>query len=306
MKQTTSNILLVKPFNFGFNAQTASSNAFQNELKEKTASFSDIALSEFDTFEKKLSQLGINVTVVEDSAIPVKPDAVFPNNWISMHADGKVILYPMYAANRRTERRREIIDQLKKSFIINEIIDLSFYEKENHFLEGTGSIIFDHQNRMAYACISPRTDEVLFREVCKKLDYAPVIFHSFDENNIAVYHTNVMMCIGRDYAVICLETITDNQERLLVIDSLEASGHEIINISLSQMKNFAGNMLALKNKEDQNFLVMSQSAFDSLEISQQKSLEKHATLLPMAINTIETIGGGSARCMIAEIFLKEK
>lgn len=306
MKQTTSNILLVKPSNFGFNTQTASSNAFQKKIKDISSTTSDMALAEFDAFVKKLSKHGINPMVIEDSAIPIKPDAIFPNNWISMHEDGKIILYPMCAPNRRLERRKEIVDKLKELFIVNEVIDLSSHEDECRFLEGTGSIIFDHTNKTAYACISPRTNETLFKEVCEKLNYSPIIFHSFDENGILVYHTNVMMCIGKGFAIICLETIKVSSEREQVINSLKESGHEIIEISLSQMKNFAGNMLALENNEGQNFIAMSKSAFDTLNNDQKISLEKYATLLPLPINTIETIGGGSARCMIAEIFLQKK
>ncbi|MEO6948326.1 MAG: arginine deiminase-related protein [Ginsengibacter sp.] len=323
MKQTTSNILLVKPSNFGFNTQTASSNAFQKEIKDISSSsplsfggpngfregvrhVSDIALDEFGAFVKKLSEHGINPLVFDDSTVPIKPDAIFPNNWISMHEDGRVILYPMCAPNRRLERSKEIVDKLKESFIVKEVIDLSSYEDEGRFLEGTGSIIFDHTNRDAYACISPRTDETLFQEVCEILGYLPIAFHSSDENNLAIYHTNVMMCIGKDFAVICLETIKDNLERKHVTNSLEKSGHEIIDISIAQMKEFAGNMLALENNTGQKLLAMSQSAFDSLHNQQRNKLEKYATLLPLSINAIETTGGGSARCMMAEIFLPKK
>lgn len=306
MKQTTSNILLVRPANFGFNVQTASSNTFQNELSDSADSLSAIVLNEFDEFIKKLNDYGIKALVVDDTLLPQKPDAIFPNNWISMHEDGKIIMYPMCAPNRRLERRQEIVDMIRESFVVNEVIDLSVMEKENRFLEGTGSIIFDHINKKAYACISPRTDKNLFKEVCDRLNYAPVIFHSYDENGVLVYHTNVMMCIGKGFAVICLETINDESERKLVVNSLEMDGHEIIDISISQMKNFAGNMLALENNKGQNLLAMSESAFNSLMIHQKQTLEKYAYLLPLPITTIETIGGGSARCMIAEIFLSKK
>ncbi|MEO6818690.1 MAG: arginine deiminase-related protein [Ginsengibacter sp.] len=317
MKQTTANILLVKPSNFGFNSQTAPSNAFQNNssplsfgstdgYRDAERSIIEIALAEFESFVKKLQEHGINPLVIDDSAIPVKPDAIFPNNWISMHEDGKVILYPMCAPNRRLERRNEIVDELKKSFIVKEIIDLSNYEEDNRFLEGTGSIIFDHENKIAYACISPRTNKDLLQEVCKKLAYSPIIFHSLDENDILVYHTNVMMCIGNKFAVICLETIKDRSEKQYVINSLEKSNHEIIDITLSQMKKFAGNMLALENNHGENLLAMSQSAYDSLDNEQRISLENYASFLPLSINTIETIGGGSARCMMAEIFLEKR
>lgn len=306
MKQTTSQILLVKPANFGFNEETAESNAFQNRIKNNAKSSSELALQEFGLFVEKLERNGINVTVIEDTLTPVKPDAIFPNNWISMHEDGKIILYPMCAPNRRLEKRHDVVEKLKKSFLVKEVIDFSVYENENRFLEGTGSIIFDHVNKKAYACISPRTDKGLLTEVCRRLNYEPISFFSLDENGQEIYHTNVMMCIGEKFAVICLESIKDEDEKNRVTNSLKETGHEIIDVSYGQMKKFAGNMLALTNNEEKNLLGMSQSAFNSLTQEQKNALKKYTTLLPLPIRTIETIGGGSARCMMAEIFLQKK
>lgn len=304
--QTSFQILLIQPASFGYNEQTALSNTFQNKVDNDGNAAATMALAEFKLFAEQLRKNEIDVFVFEDSTNPVKPDAVFPNNWISMHDEGKVILYPMCAPNRRLERNNDVIEEIKRMFIVNDVIDLSRYEKENRFLEGTGSIVFDHDNKKAYACISPRTDEQILIEVCKLLNYQPVIFHSVDENGVAIYHTNVMMCIAEKFAVICLESIANKEERIMVSQSLEDSNHEIIDISFEQVKYFAGNMLAIHNRHSEKFLAMSQSAFDSLIENQKKVLEKYCTLLPLNVKTIETVGGGSARCMMAEIFLKKR
>lgn len=306
MSQISSQILLVKPSRFGYNDQTAASNHFQNEITSGAVTILSQSQKEFDAFAEKLRHHGIDVLVYEDSNEPIKPDAIFPNNWISMHEDGKIILYPMCAPNRRTERDAMLIDRLKNLFVVTEVIDLSFYENEERFLEGTGSIIFNHDHKVAYACISPRTDERIFEEVCGLLNYHPVIFHSADENAVPVYHTNVMMCIGEIFAVICLESIPGKEEQNMVKASLQNSGHEIVDISFDQMKSFAGNMLAIQNKKGLKFLAMSLSAFNSLTTGQKKILEKYCTLLPLDVTTIETVGGGSARCMMAEIFLQKR
>ncbi|MCE3259812.1 MAG: amidinotransferase [Bacteroidetes bacterium] len=298
--QSTDTILLIKPSGFVFNTQTASSNSFQNEIRSE--GIAQKAIEEFENFRATLDSKGIRVIAVDDTPSPQKPDAVFPNNWISFHPDGTVVLYPMAAANRRLERRQDIIDLLREKFEIKKIIDLSNYESENKFLEGTGSIVFDHVGKIAYACLSPRTDKDLLIEVCKLLNYKPVYFYSHDKNGKEIYHTNVMMCIGEKFAVICSESISDKEERASVLSSLQATGHEIIDIRFPQMNAFAGNMLCVKNKEGKTFLVMSQSAFQSLTHVQEHQLRKYSELLPIPIPTIETIGGGSARCMIAEIF----
>lgn len=303
--QSTNNILLIRPSGFIFNTETANSNAFQNKLGECDAAITQKATDEFEIFVNKLIDKKINVIVVDDTITPQKPDAIFPNNWISFHADGRVILYPMYAPNRRYERRQDIIEIIKKKFIIHEIIDLTAYENDNRFLEGTGSVLFDHENKIAYACLSPRTDKEIFIEVCNRLDYQPVYFFSYDKHGKEIYHTNVMMCIGTGFCVICLESITDRKQQELVAGLLKKTGHIIIDISFEQVKQFAGNMLELKTQADKNILALSQSAFESLTATQKYELEIYCELVPLPITTIETIGGGSARCMIAEIFLKK-
>jgi len=301
--QTTKNVLLIKPANFGFNTETEASNAFQNKSRKKDTTIQAKAIEEFDAFASTLHDNGINVFVFDDTEEPAKPDAVFPNNWVTFHPDGTVILYPMYAPNRRHERRSEIVYALRAQFNLTNVVNLSQYESENKFLEGTGSMVFDHENKIAYACLSPRTDEQLFLSVCNRLEYQAIHFKAHDSKEKEVYHTNVMMCIGEKFAAVCLKSITDKEERALVKQSLSDTNHEIIEISLEQMNQFAGNMLSLQNNEGQNILVLSQSSFDSLTSKQKKSLTKYAKLLPVNIETIETIGGGSARCMIAEIFL---
>jgi hypothetical protein len=307
MQQSTSNILLVRPSNFIFNAETAISNSFQNHLtNHDVASVSKKALDEFENFAAMLQEKGITVFIINDTEFPQKPDAIFPNNWVSFHADGTIILYPMHAPNRRNERRNDIIDEIKEKFTVNNVIDLSGHEKENKFLEGTGSIIFDHINKLAYACLSPRTDEGLFVEVCKLLNYTPICFHAYDKNGKEIYHTNVMMCIAENFAVICLESISNEDEKKAVIKSFTETRHQIIDISLEQVNHFAGNMLALKTRHNKDILVLSQSAFDILTGIQKKAIEKFCELIPLPIHTIETVGGGSARCMIAEIFLPRK
>lgn len=305
--QVTNIIMMVRPARFKFNRQTAVSNAFQKEiLNLSDEEILTKAQQEFDEFVSLLRINGINVMVIEDSKEPEKPDAIFPNNWISMHQNGQVFLYPMCTPNRRLERRKEVIDEINKKFIINELIDLSSSESENLFLEGTGSIIFDHPSQTAFACISPRTDLNTYIKHCKTLGYEPIYFNSEDINGNLIYHTNVMLTIGVEFAVICLETIKNDLEKKIVVETLKKSGNEIIEISESQMNCFAGNMLQLKNDKDELILVMSLSAYNSLNTKQILQIEKHTKILKANIPTIETIGGGSARCMIAEIFLKEK
>ena len=303
---TALTILLIRPQTFRYNAETAASNEFQNRPDvESEDRILQNALSEFDQFAEALDSKGINIRVVEDTALPKKPDAVFPNNWVSFHSDGTVILYPMCAENRQNERRMDIIEMLGQEFRVEKIIDLSHFENENRFLEGTGSIVFDHENKIAYACLSPRTDAALFDEVSQTLGYTPISFRAVDAKGRAIYHTNVMMCIGVGFAVICLESIENAEEKETVVESLKRSGLEIIDISFEQMNKFAGNMLEVSGKNGKVFLVQSQRAFDSLRKEQIAVLEKYCELLPIPIPTIETIGGGSARCMMAEIFLPD-
>jgi hypothetical protein len=302
MNQSTSNILMIRPVSFGFNEQTAESNAFQNRDSNQQQVQAK-ALAEFDGFVKTLIANGVNVTVVEDMIQPHTPDSIFPNNWISFHADGDIFLYPMQAENRRLERREDIIRELKDSFAIKNVIDLSRFERENKFLEGTGSMVLDRENKIAYACLSPRTGEKVLATFCGQTRHKAVSFHAVDENGLAIYHTNVLMCIGTKFATICLDSIKDNTEKQLVIESLNNTGKEIIRISFDQMNHFAGNMLEVKNAAGDNLIVMSQSAYSSLSDEQKTTLSNYGKLVYVDINTIETNGGGSARCMMAEVHL---
>jgi hypothetical protein len=298
----SSTIMLIRPRNFGYNAETAVNNAFQELPHESHVAVAREAAEEFSSFAESLREKGINVLVFDDTAEPVKPDAVFPNNWVSFHPDGTVILYPMFAPSRRNERRADIIEQVKENFEVKKVVDLSHYEKENRFLEGTGSIVFDHKQKLAFACISPRTDVELLNVVCRELGYEPVVFSASDKGGMQIYHTNVMMCITDRFAVLCMESIKEPSEKKTVLEKLKEGGREIIDITFSQMTHFAGNMLGLIGKKGP-VLVLSQSAYESLSPFQVERLSNYSELLPLSIRTIETIGGGSARCMIAEVFL---
>jgi len=301
--QQPHTLLLVRPACFGFNAQTSGSNAFQ--LREEVArpDIQEKALKEFDQLVDNFFSTSISCLVVEDKPVPEKPDALFPNNWFTTHEDGKVILYPMLAENRRAERRSDIIDLLKKQFTVSQIIDLSGEENKGRILEGTGSIIFDHVSRIAYACRSPRTDEVLFLELCKSLEYEPVIFSSVDESGKPIYHTNVMLWIGEKTVGICLDSIQNDGDQEKVLSSFERTNHKVVAISYQQMKSFAGNMLELKDKRGDHYLAMSTTAFDSLLPGQLNEISKYAEPLPVSIPTIEKYGGGGVRCMLAGIHL---
>ncbi|RTQ48865.1 amidinotransferase [Hymenobacter gummosus] len=297
-------VLLVRPARFGYNAETAPSNHFQQPLAGlDAASVQQRAFAEFDGVVARLRGRGVRVLVFDDTAEPAKPDAVFPNNWLTLHADGRAVLYPMCAPNRRAERRPDILAALAREFSLREISDLSGHEAEDRFLEGTGSIIFDHTHHVAYAALSPRTDAALFAEVAAQLGYRPVAFRAHDTQGQAIYHTNVMMCLGPGFAVVCLASITDRAGRAAVATSLQATGHELIDISPEQVTRFAGNMLALQPATGPVVLALSQSAYDALTPAQRRTLGQYCELLPLPIPTIETIGGGSARCMLAEVFL---
>lgn len=303
-KQSPSIVLLVRPASFGFNAETAESNSFQKSSKLDQTDAQRTALAEFDQFSEKLKKSGIDVMVAEDSALPVKPDAIFPNNWFSCHEDGTIVLYPMLAENRRLERRSEIIDLIKTKRAIKRTIDLTHYELENRFLEGTGSIVFDHINKVAYACISPRTNLQLFEELCQELKYKAISFHAHNQDGQEIYHTNVMMAIGTGYAVVCLESISNPEERELVSETLNASSLARIEISHNQVNQFCGNVLELNGH--QRILAMSKTAYEAFTPEQKKELSAFCDLLPLEVHTIETIGGGSARCMMAEVFAQPK
>jgi hypothetical protein len=309
MNQTTNSILMIRPVAFRMNEQTAVNNYYQKVLDGLSSETVNAkAQEEFDTFVNKLRLVGIDVTVVDDTLEPSTPDSIFPNNWISFHENGDVVLYPMFAENRRLERREDILDILEaKGFEVNEeIMDYSSAEEDGFYLEGTGSIVLDRENGKAYCALSPRADEELFIEFCEDFDMSPIIFEAFqtvDSERKLIYHTNVMMCIADTFAVICADCIDDKKERKMVLDSLKADGKEIILITEDQMNNFAGNMLELQGSDERRYLIMSNSAHQSLTKKQIAQLEEHITILSSSLDTIEACGGGSARCMMAEIFL---
>lgn len=307
VRQTTSHVLMIRPAQFGFNEQTAGNNAFQqNSDRYGLSEIKNLAIQEFDAFVTKLRSKGITVNVVDDTAQPVKPDAVFPNNWISFHHDGNVITYPMYAPVRRQERRQDIIDQLAEKYVINGQVKFEHYETQNEFLEGTGSMILDRINRIVYACTSPRTHRDILEEFCKAENYSCCVFKSVDQKGMDIYHTNVMMALGENFVVICMDSVQDQKEHQMLREVFAKTKKEIIEISYDQMLSFAGNMLQLRNDDDETFLVMSEQAFQSLSESQIKQIEKYTEILHSPITVIETYGGGSARCMIAEVFLPPK
>lgn len=302
--QTTSHILMIKPVAFDFNAETAVNNAFQQEGSNENAQ--QKAEAEFDGFVQKLTAAGVDVTVVQDTPQPHTPDSIFPNNWISFHQDGSIVLYPMYAVNRRAERKQHVLDTIAAKFEVKKQIDFTSKEKEDLFLEGTGSMVLDRDNKIAYACISPRTDKTVFEEWCSKMNYKPCSFYSVDEKGGEIYHTNVMMCVADQYVVICLDSIRDATERDNVFDTITDSGKTIIEISYKQMNQFAGNMLQVENKTGQRYLVMSSQAYNALTSRQIQELESFNPIIHSDLTTIETNGGGSARCMMAEVFLPLK
>ncbi|WP_047789281.1 citrulline utilization hydrolase CtlX [Tenacibaculum mesophilum] len=308
MQQTTNTILMVRPANFRMNEQTAVNNYYQQELSGMLpASINVKAQEEFDAFVEKLRAVGVTVVVTEDTKEPNTPDALFPNNWISFHENGDVAIYPMFAENRRLERREDVLEKLEeKGFVIENVVDYSEAEEEGIFLEGTGSMILDRYNRKAYCALSPRADEELFIEFCEDFEYTPVIFianQTVEGRREAIYHTNVMMCIAETFSVVCLDSIDDKKEKKNVLKHLKSDGKEVIAISEQQVTQFAGNMLQVKGVNDERYLVMSSSAFKSLNPNQIKAIEKHCKILHSSLETIETCGGGSARCMMAEVFL---
>jgi len=308
MNQTTNTILMIRPVAFRMNEQTAVNNYYQKVLDNLLpATVNAKAQEEFDVFVKKLQAVGVNVVVVDDTLNPDTPDSIFPNNWISFHETGDVVLYPMFAENRRGERREDVLDILEDNgFVINEIMDYTSAEEDGFYLEGTGSIVLDRENGKAYCALSPRADEELCIEFCEDFEYSPVIFEAFQTVNgerKLIYHTNVMMCIGDTFAVICADCIDDKKERKMVLDSLKGDEKEIILITEAQVNNFAGNMLEVRGADDRRYLVMSSSAHQSLTKKQIAQLEEHLTIVSSSLDTIEACGGGSARCMMAEIFL---
>jgi hypothetical protein len=308
IKQITNSILMIRPVQFRMNEQTAVNNYYQKTIEHLTPdAVNALAVEEFDAFVQKLQAVGIQVVVVDDTKEFDTPDSIFPNNWISFHKNGSIALYPMFAENRRFERKESVVEAIEeKGFSIKHVVDYTEAEQENLFLEGTGSIILDREYQKAYCALSPRADEQLFIEFCEDFDFFPVIFSAYqtvNQKREKIYHTNVMMCIGSTFAVICLDSIDDKKERKNVINHLKIDNKDIIEITEDQVNQFAGNMLQLLGKNNTPFLIMSQSAFDSLRADQLSKLEKHTKIISSSLQTIEACGGGSARCMMAEIFL---
>ncbi|OCB76583.1 citrulline utilization hydrolase CtlX [Flavobacterium crassostreae] len=308
MKQTTNSILMIRPVAFRKNEETAVNNFYQKNSDDLLpASINAKAQAEFDGLVQQLRAVGVSVLVVEDILTPDTPDSIFPNNWVSFHENAEVALYPMFAENRRAERREDILDTLEqKGFQIENIVDYTSAEEDGFFLEGTGSMVLDRANKKAYCALSARADEELFIEFCEDFDYAPILFeayHTVAGQQELIYHTNVMMTIGTDFAVVCAAAIEDKKERKMVLDTLKNDGKEIILITQEQVAHFAGNMLEVRGTADKKYLVMSAAAQQSLTAHQTAQLEQHASLLSADLQTIESCGGGSARCMMAEIFL---
>ena len=303
---TPHGLLLVRPASFAYNSETASSNAFQHKGEHDGEQIRQQALLEFNQAITLLQQLNIPLVIVEDTAVPKKPDALFPNNWISTHPNGWIITYPMMAESRRNERREDIIKLLKLKYAVNKVWDISGAEWDNKYLEGTGSIVFDHDHKLAYACRSSRTNEVVLNELCKQIEYQSIVFDSLDESESPIYHTNVMMWIGEKMAAVCIDSLRSEQDQDNVLDRLSQSNHKIIAISYDQMKAFAGNMFEIKNAEGQPFLLMSQTAYQTLLPGQINEMSKHAEPIIVSIDTIEKYGGGGIRCMVAGIYLPQK
>ena len=299
---------MIRPVAFRMNEQTAVNNYYQKVIDGLSAQTVNArAQQEFDLLVAKLRKVGVTIFVVEDTLEPNKPDSIFPNNWISFHENGDVALYPMFAENRRAERREDILDILEdEGFKINQIVDYTSAEFDNVFLEGTGSLLLDRENGKAYCALSPRADEEVMIEFCEDFELTPVIFEAFQTINgerKLIYHTNVMMCLGDTFAVVCADSIDDKKERKMVLDSLRGDDKEILLISEDQVNNFAGNMLEVKGSDDKRYVVMSESAYKSLTKKQLNQLEAHVEIIHSSLDTIEACGGGSARCMMAEIFL---
>lgn len=308
MEQITNSILMIRPVNFRMNEQTAVNNYYQKPIDDVLATTINLrAQKEFDELVHKLKSIGLDVTVVNDNDTQDTPDSIFPNNWVSFHENGNIGLYPMFAKNRRLERREDVLQILEeKGFVINNVIDYTSAEDEAVFLEGTGSLVLDRVNRKAYCALSPRSDEDLCIEFCEDFEFTPIIFkanQTINGHRKAIYHTNVIMCIGDAFAVICLSSIDDKKERKVLLKHLKEDGKEVIDITENQVNNFAGNMLQVKGALNESFLIMSQAAYNSLNKGQIKILEKHSKIVSSSLDTIEAFGGGSARCMMTEVFL---
>ena len=311
MPQTTNTILMIRPVHFRMNEQTAVNNYYQKKNDQLLPSaLTKKAQNEFDAYVEKLRSFGIHVIVVPDTKEFDTPDSLFPNNWISFHEDGTVAIYPMFAENRRLERREDVLEQIEnEGFLIENIVDYTIAEEDDIFLEGTGSMILDRKNRKAYCALSPRAHEELFIEFCEDFEYTPVIFtanQTVNGQREKIYHTNVMMCIAETFVVICLSSIDDKTERKNLLKQLKEDGKKVIDITEDQVVHFAGNMLQVRGKDDERFLIMSQQAFESLTQSQLSQIQQHCQIISSSLETIEACGGGSARCMMAEVFLPTK
>ena len=293
-------ILMVRPYQFYFNQQTAANNFFQSNVNIENAN--ELAIAEFDAMVEKLRDHQIKVNVVQDTKDPSTPDSIFPNNWVSTHEGGTLCLYPMFAENRRAERKLSVIDFLESNYQIQNTLDLTDLEKEGIFLEGTGSMVLDHQNKLAYGCLSERLDKNAFYEWCDKMQFKAIAFKAVDDKAQPIYHTNVMMCMGDQFVVICLDSIPNEKEKQMLVDSFDQTNKEVITISQDQLNHFAGNMLQVFDINEKPHLIMSEQAHTSLDPAQVKSLEKYNPILPISIPTIEALGGGSTRCMMAEIY----
>jgi len=303
LRQTTDHVLMVRPARFAYNPQTAVNNSFQKESMQQESVVHQKALVEFDHFVALLRHHNINVTVVQDTLEPHTPDSIFPDNGFSLHHDGTLVLYPMFAPNRRLERKDGVRSALQERFVIERVIDLTHYEhSRNKFLEGTGSMVLDHVHRIAYACHSPRTHVEVFYDFCIQLDYSPILFGALDRNSQPIYHTNVMMCISSESIIVCLESIPEIADRKRILSSAENAKKEVITIDMFQMEQFAGNMLQLRNSDNKPFLILSTTALRCLTSNQIERLTHYNALLTPNIPTIEENGGGSVRCMIAECF----
>ena len=307
MKQLTNHILMIRPAQFRMNEQTAVNNYFQASAGLSPEEVVKKSQEEFDAYVSVLKEKGVQVTVVQDTEDPDTPDALFPNNWVSFHQDATVALYPMFAENRRLERREAVLEILEEDgFIIDQVMDYTAAEDSGIFLEGTGSLILDRVHKKAYCALSSRADEELFIEFCEDFEYTPVIFtanQTVNGSRLPIYHTNVMMCLAETFAVICLDSIDDKKERKAVLNHLKEDGKEIIAISEAQMHRFAGNMLQVLGSNQTPYLVMSSTAYKSLTPDQLSKIEQHCEIIHVDLSTIETCGGGSARCMMAEVFL---
>ncbi|HEU5166002.1 MAG TPA: arginine deiminase-related protein [Chitinophagaceae bacterium] len=305
--QITDTILMVRPAAFGPNGETAATNFFQSPTRKlNDQSLQQSALKEFDNMVELLQKNDINVLVIDDTPTPIKPSAIFPNNWLSTSPEGIVSVFPMYAANRRPEKRDDILKLLAEKFVVKDLQDWSEFEVEGKFLEGTGSMVIDHENKVIYTCYSPRTDVSMLEKFANANNYRAIIFLAVDKNGQPVYHTNVMMTLGEDFAILCEEAIEEEWELIAVRQLLESTAHDVIRISKEQMHAFAGNMLQVKNNNGEKFIVMSQTAFDSLNEDQKEELSARSKLLLIPIPIIEETEGGSVRCMMAEIFLSKK